>query len=270
MNSPTSSPTIGAPDIKEYLESADDFAFECEVYSLAKGLGFEAEHAGLYIDPITAKPRQFDVRATLMRESAEISLALECKGLKPDFPLLVSRVPRAPGEGRHDYLHMNGVQAANGSFTRVQSASGAMYRVGQMVGKSMRQVRRKDGKMISGDEVFDKWTQSLSSLAERVSNGAKRLSGGVPEARPTKIAFLPALVVSDNTLWVADYSSRGTLQADPKRVAHAHFYLGRRYELEREQTNVMVSHLHIVTRSAIGLWLQEMAAGGGIWQELFP
>ena len=56
---------ISADDIGEYLASTDDFAFEREVYNIAKGLRFSAQHAALYVDPITGKPRQFDVRATI-------------------------------------------------------------------------------------------------------------------------------------------------------------------------------------------------------------
>ena len=78
---------ITAADIGEYLESTDDFAFEREVYSVAKGLGFQAQHAALYADPVTGKPRQFDVRAAISLGQNEVALAIECKSLTEDFPL---------------------------------------------------------------------------------------------------------------------------------------------------------------------------------------
>jgi hypothetical protein len=64
MTTPTPDKPDTAADLKEYLASADDFAFEREIYSVAKGLGFQVQHAGLYTDPVTGKPRQFDVRAS--------------------------------------------------------------------------------------------------------------------------------------------------------------------------------------------------------------
>src|SRR5580700_9207711 len=89
---------ITAADISDYLASADDFAFEREVYSVAKGLGFHTQHAALYIDPVTGKPRQFDVRASIAPGQNKVALAIECKSLTMDFPLLVSCVPRETNE----------------------------------------------------------------------------------------------------------------------------------------------------------------------------
>jgi hypothetical protein len=45
-------PITGA-DISEYLASVDDFAFEREIYSVARGLGFQTQHSALYADPVT-------------------------------------------------------------------------------------------------------------------------------------------------------------------------------------------------------------------------
>jgi hypothetical protein len=82
------------------------------------------------------------------------------------------------------------------------------------------------------------------------------------------IAFLPVLVVSDETLWVADYSSRGELQREPFEVSELTYYVGRQYPLQF--ATLSISHLHIITRSEIRTWLPGIAQGGGIWQELFP
>jgi hypothetical protein len=99
--------------------------------------------------------------------------------------------------------------------------------------------------------------------------GANQLRTGTSQS-VRQIAFLPVLVVSDETLWVADYSSRGDLQQPPFQVTEITYYLGRKYRLERERASLTVTHLHITTRSRIRPWLEEIANGGGIWQELFP
>jgi hypothetical protein len=67
MSQPPPGRALTAGDIAEYLETADDFAFEREVHHVAHGLRFEAEHAALYSDPVTDKQRQFDVRASYTR-----------------------------------------------------------------------------------------------------------------------------------------------------------------------------------------------------------
>jgi hypothetical protein len=273
------STAITASDISEYLASTDDFAFERWAYRLAKGLGFQAQHAALYVDPVTGKPRQFDVRATMASGQNEVALAIECKSLTEDFPLLVSCVPRERNESFHEFLYRDSVMGAGSSYTRVQTLlrgnPPCVYQTGHGVGKSVRQVRReKKGKnadrMVSGDEVFDKWTQSLASIGEMVDSGAGVLAAPAPQQPVQRIAFLPVLVVPDNTLWIADYSSPGDLRQAPFQCPAITFYLERKYRLTREQAWFTVTHLHIFTRTSLGEWLQNIAQGGGIWQELFP
>ncbi len=270
---------ITAADIGEYLASTDDFAFEREVYSVAKGLRFQAQHAALYVDPVTGKPRQFDVRAAISSGQNEVALAIECKSLTVDFPLLVSCVPRERNESFHEFLYRDSVVGAGSSYTRVQTLSRGslpcIYQAGQGVGKSVRQVRRDKkgknaGRMVSGDEVFDKWTQSLASIGEMVESGAQELAAPRTQQPVQRIAFFPVLVVPDNTLWIADYSSRGDLRQAPFQSPEITFYLERKYRLTREQAWFSVTHLHIFTRTALGQWLENIARGGGIWQELFP
>jgi hypothetical protein len=270
---------ITAADVSEYFASTDDFAFEREVYGVAKGLGFHAQHAALYVDPVTGKPRQFDVRASIASGQNKVALAIECKSLTVDFPLVVSCVPREPSESFHELLYRDSVMAAGSSYTRVQTlfrgSFPCIYQAGQGVGKSVRQVRREKkgknaGRMVSGDEVFDKWTQSLASVGEMVESGAQELAAPPTQQPVQRIAFLPVLVVPDTTLWIADYSSRGDLRQTPFQSQEITFYLGRKYRLKREQTWFTVTHLHIFTRTALGQWLENIAQGGGIWQELFP
>ena len=284
MNLPPPDRAVTAGDIAEYLETADDFAFEREVYHVAHGLGFEAEHAALYSDPVTGKQRQFDVRASRTIQDNKIALAIECKGLTTDYPLLVSCVPRARNEAYHEILEVREPTAsvayvvADSGFARVTPVPSdrqpCMYPAFQGVGKSMRQVKRETrgdrrGQMVGGDDVFDKWTQAVASLAEMIESGASELRRGTHQSL-RHIAFLPVLVVSDETLWVADYSSRGELQREPFRVSELTYYLGRQYASARAERALTISHLHIVTRTEIRTWLHGIAQGGGIWQELFP
>jgi hypothetical protein len=262
---------LTAEDLRAYINTQDDFAFEREVYHKAHGLGFYADHAGLYEDPVTNKPRQFDIRASKTVRDQRIGLTIECKGLSTAYPLLVSCVPRSQAECFHEVLYTDNVPGVGGSFTRVSSKRGSrwLYREGEPVGKSMRQVRRDNrGELTGGDEVFDKWMQALASAAELVADAANQLS--VPgTGKPRYVALLPVLVISDNTLWVADYASNGRLARDPFTVQEITFYLGRTYELSRERLTFTISHLHIYTRSHLHALFEQIAGGGSIWPELF-
>ena len=156
---------LKAADIAEYLQNADDFAFEREVYNVAHRLGFETQHAALYSDPITGKQRQFDIRASHTFQDNRIALAIECKGLTTDYPLLLSCVPRARSEAYHEILEVSddapsvAYMPAASVFTRVTTVLSerhpCIYPTGHGVGKSMRQVKRevrgdRRGRMVSG------------------------------------------------------------------------------------------------------------------------
>jgi hypothetical protein len=95
---------ITSADLQEYLARQDDFGLELFVYSMARSLGMAATHGGTYADPVTKKPRQYDVRAHLARDDLRIDVAIECKSLRPSFPLLVSRIPRIPEESYHQVV----------------------------------------------------------------------------------------------------------------------------------------------------------------------
>jgi len=191
--------------------------------------------------------------------------------LSKTYPLLVSCVPRTRTESFHEVLYTDNVAGVGGSYTRVSLKRGSrfLYRVGDPVGKSMRQIRRDNrGDLTGGDEVFDKWMQALASAAEQIADAANQLS--VPESgKPRYVALLPVLVVSDDTLWVADYLSNGSLQRDPFTIPEITFYLGRKYELPRERVTFTISHLHIYTRGHVHTLFEQIAGGGGIWPELF-
>jgi hypothetical protein len=140
-------------------------------------LGFEAQHAALYSDPITGKQREFDIRACYTLRNNKIALAIECKGLKTDYPLVVSCVPRTRSEAYHEILQVSEEPISAyvpapvvTRLARVPSDRNlCIYPVGHGVGKSMRQVKRERargelrGQIVSGDDVFDASDFSRSS-----------------------------------------------------------------------------------------------------------
>lgn len=72
---------ITAEDLTEYVTTQDDFGLELFVYAKARELGLSATHGGTYIDPVTEKLRQYDVRASAVQlpSGRRIDLAIECK-----------------------------------------------------------------------------------------------------------------------------------------------------------------------------------------------
>ena len=88
---------ITAADLTDYLNSESDFAFEIRAIKELQKAG-DVLHGGTYMDAITGKPRQFDIRVTISKDRCVIRLAVECKNLKTTFPLLVSCLLRRDDE----------------------------------------------------------------------------------------------------------------------------------------------------------------------------
>jgi hypothetical protein len=92
-------------EIEQYLDSRDDFELELFAVRTLKGNGWEVRHGGRYIDPVKGIGRQYDVRTWREFElGRRVSLAVECKSLSPEFPLVISRVPRPPTDVGHDVI----------------------------------------------------------------------------------------------------------------------------------------------------------------------
>jgi hypothetical protein len=95
---------ITQKDLDEFIASGSDFAFEMTVLSLLRKMGFNTSHSGTYQDPVTQKIRQFDLRASKVQGDFRLTLAVECKNLRTNFPLLISAVPRTVDEAFHEVI----------------------------------------------------------------------------------------------------------------------------------------------------------------------
>jgi hypothetical protein len=162
---------ITGKDIAEYLDCRDDFDLELFALRSLRERGWSAHHGGTYVDPHLHKPRQYDVRALYQfGPQRDLLLAVECKSLSPEAPLVVSRVPRDEEDSFHELLK-TGRSPELGTTVATSERSDAsrvhFYPKGAMVGKSMTQIRRDgSGKLVASDsESYDKWSQALTSSA---------------------------------------------------------------------------------------------------------
>jgi hypothetical protein len=248
---------ITSSDLLEYLKARDDFALELRVFNAARRVGMSGAHGGPYIDATTERTRQFDVRVTATHEERlHVHLAIECKSLQKNCPLLVSRVPRTSLEAQRDLMSVGNLGGAL-EIPSIREHHCKIYPPGQPVGKSTAQVgRTADGWSSTDHEIYDKWLQAYASVASWATDVAS-------SRPPGRHAFLPVLVVSDGTLWVADFDDDGALVSGPTKADEATLYLGRRVP-GRPACGFMVSHLHVCTESGVLRLIQE-AANDGPW-----
>ena len=246
---------ITQDDLSKFVATQDDFGLELFVYSKARELGFSATHGGSYVDRVSGKTRQYDVRASfIINNGLMLFFAIECKCLRPSFPLLISRIPRLASESFHQKLKPNGVYNEGGNNINYTSLSvenvqgiTSIYPPNLYVGKSTTQVGySKEKEFIVNDvEVFEKWGQALSSANDLVKKASPQTSSN---SFPVKAIVIPILVVSDDNLWVADYSENGTLQGEPYQVDAVENYVAEVYEVGPYKIPYTISHMHVFTK----------------------
>jgi hypothetical protein len=166
-------------DLLKFLDTQSDFAFELKALKALNEKGFNCEHGGTYSDPVTRKPRQFDIRAKNVWKDVCISLAVECKNLSDTSPLLVSCVPRSPAEAFHEVVPSFDV-FHKGLYTMADecirfSGETSIYKPDDPVGKSTERVAKKDdGTFNSSDgDVYEKWAQAVSSAQDLINRAAR-------------------------------------------------------------------------------------------------
>lgn len=196
-------------------------------------------------------------------------LAVESKSLSPEFPLIVSRVPRASVDARHDLVKTWLRREIGDSASTVEISADSrlqLYSADAMVGKATNQVRwHENGKILiaSDADTYDKWSQSIASATRLVRMAA--LDGSAPaDGQPSYAFIMPVLVVSDGTLWVVDYDRTGKRSA-PTLVNSAELYVDRSQDLPGRTGKPIryhLRHLHICTRQGFVNLLDELGASG--------
>lgn len=263
---------IVAPDLIEYLDEHSDFSFEIETLRALIKLGFTCEHGGTYEDPATQKPREYDIRATCQIEEKLLRLAVECKNIRPNFPLLISCLPRRPEEAFHELsisvkprteiqtefgttqrlTPTNLARISHAQIHRLENTD-SLYPAGKSVGKSCDQVGRSNNgaEIISGDSsIYDKWSQALSSVHDLIS---LIFSDGERIGKQAASLVFPLVVVPNNRLWCVKYDVDGNRISDPELVNRCSFFVNRKYfyQLSSGKKKFVISHLEFVTSDGL-------------------
>ncbi len=244
--------SIQKSDFEEYLDSSSDFSFELSVLKMLRGNEIECEHGGLYEDPVTNKSREFDIRASKKISNYVVRLAIECKNIRENFPVLVSCVPRHEDESYHQVAHVSG----SGSFDPHQSRAStisirgeySIYKPEGLIGKSTVQVGRAlDGSISANDsELHDKWGQCLNSLNDLV---IRSYWDGEKEEGYHLSTVLPIVVVPNTRLWSVAYDYNGNRVSEPRQTERCSCFINKDYRMGTRLagTRIWVSHVEIMT-----------------------
>jgi len=264
---------ITKEEISKYLESQDDFALELRTLAILKGNDYEASHGGTYSDPRTNTDRQYDIRASIKSDRCHVKLAVECKCLQENFPLLVSCVHRNSKEAFHDLIvSWQAGKAGKRPYPTYQqdklrvTGNQSFYRVNEYVGKSTTQIgisASKDREFVSGDgEVYGKWSQAIASSFDLIVDAGKLDN----EVRIT--AILPILVVPDGTLWQVLYGENGVQVGQPNPASESCIYIDKTYTFEKY--SFTISHLNIFTFGKFQWFVNQLKWASQSSNSLFP
>jgi hypothetical protein len=252
---------ITQADLAEYIASHSDFGFELSVLKMLRDRDIECKHGGLYDDPVTVKSREFDIRASVDQGDYRVKLAIECNNIRSNFPLLVACMPRHKSESYHhvvkvsepQYMELERIYGSQKKSRAAQltvSGSHSVYPPEVAVGKSIVQVGRaqnKDGELMSGDgELFDKWAQCLSSLADLVRDMYWEYID--KDSCLALATAFPILVVPNGRLWAVRYDSDGDI-IEPQQVDRIPCYVGKEYEVGTGEVaqRFVASHIELMT-----------------------
>src|SRR6266576_3513075 len=157
--------------LNDFVAKDSDFGFEMRVLRQLRDLQFECLHSGMYQDPVSGKIRQFDIRARRKKGNCRLELAVECKNLRANYPLLLSSVPRTTTESFHQLIeHDNTVMKFVSRVRSVQPSSA--YNAGEVVGKKTNQVGydARSGDLLTDDSpTFEKLNQAIGSCNDLVN-----------------------------------------------------------------------------------------------------
>ena len=261
---------ITADDISQYLNTRDDFDLELFAIRTVGADGWDVTHGGTYVDSVTGKFRQFDIRARrAFSHGRNVVLCVECKSLSPENPLVVSRVARPETESYHDLLSLVSRPEIGDVVPIVARCDGrgGLYGADARTGKSMMQIskKREGGFKSSDSEAFDKWSQASASSASLFDEIAHTRA-----SLPTTelYFFLPVLLVSNETLWVVDYQSDSS-RGEPRCENEAIYFIDRAFEIDhpRYKGRYRMTHLHIHTRSGFERLIQKLGASDSLMMD---
>lgn len=244
---------ITVDDLNEFVNDDSDFGFEMRVLRVLRSEDFDCSHSGTYRDPVTNKARQYDIRAQKDRGNLTLALAVECKNLRPNYPLLLSAVQRTPDEAFHDLITLQIAAGLNQVRVSPRSGHTSAYKAGEKVAKNIAQVGRalsKPHELIDDDETtFDKMNQAINSCRDLVQQLANKSTA------PWQRAIVPVLVVPTDRLWQVDYGADGSVVVSPRQVERCSLFCGHAWLVSVGDTvrtlSYRLSHIEIVTFDAL-------------------
>jgi hypothetical protein len=132
------------------------------------------------------------------------------------------------------------------------------------VGKSLLQLKKKDGKYMRtrDTEIYEKWSQALASAVDLVDAAGRNATTAANQHIFTFV--IPVVVLPDDTLWKVEYDIKGKIIQDPQLSNEIEFFVGHKafppIDLGDSSEPYVFSHLHFVTFTGFAALLLKMTS----------
>ena len=254
-------------DIEQYCEQYSDFAFELSVAHKVKFCGIDVfDQSGIYIDPNTNLPREFDIRARKTSETnnpmalkGQVIFPIECKNIREYSPLVVHCIRRDKNKAYQNAIY--NPSDHNPAFLPNQQIvlweRDGFYATSSLpwVGLSIDQITKDQSGRIRGSDsnVYNKIAQATQSGQELIRD--------VSILNTTdEIIYLihPVLVIPDKRLFVINYENDESMQ--PERASFISYYSGYkvRVQYDTSEMNFVYSHIDIVEISKLEWYFNQI------------
>ena len=286
--------TLKKENILDFLEIESSFQFEIKVLNTLNDFfnkdrvfkNYKQNHGGIYIDPITNKPREFDIRveADFTTDTIDeyrginrnIKLAVECTNLKDYNPLVFHSTRREYFEKFHYLIAQKKWNASLSHRIRHDNIKSVVWckkikgkyspYANDFVGKSScilginEDQKDKNKRFSTNDAAFySKLMQSLNS-AEQFIEIPQYLD--TTAIKDSFMAIIPIVVVPNNCLWdvqYKDYKGKEKIVGEPINTDHIQYLYNKEFyinycsnetfkpEYSQHKVPFAFSHVDIVT-----------------------
>jgi hypothetical protein len=267
---------VTADALMSAIMAEDDFGLEMRVRSILEHTAGKVRHGWTYLDPVEEKPRQFDLRCVLKHFNFEkyMYMAVECKNLAPEAPLIISGTQRTYEESFHDFVHSDArPAAATGTYVCRSHVRNGIYPSSGFVGKSLLRLRpnAEEAKFVRTSaiesEIYNRWAQALASAHELCREA---LSDGDQKQLPACAVVLPAVVVPDGTLWTVEYDGEGSFGSGPVETPSTTFFVNHEVVVVPKNCWMNLSHVHFLTVRGLRDFVEDLRRPENSWEQWFP
>jgi hypothetical protein len=239
-----------------------------------------AQYNGSYMDSSNGKSKKFTYRwkialgDTAARDIKCALLAVECKILDPDSPIVICGTTRKESEANLAFVESRFDPTTNARFcvTRKNEGISKFYSTGSFVGKSMMRVRGEGEHLnaVSDPMLLEKSADALASAAGQAETACVLSRKGW---NTVFSVVLPIVVVPDGCLWALEFDPGGEVKTDPQPVDECAYFVGKKLTLtvgNDMSKPFVLSHIHFFTLTGFRNVLAKLKQDKTFLTQIFP